>query len=266
MSSSNARLNVFPTRMALTNMQARLRGARSGHGLLKKKSDALTVKFRIITRKIIESKALMGDILKAAHFSFAQVNLVAPDLGNTIVQSAGQATLKTRAKLDNIAGVQIPQFETFWEGTDTYELTGLGRGGPQIQNSKKAWREASRLLIELASLQTSFLVLDEVIKLTNRRVNAIEHVIIPRIENTVNYIKSELDEQDREEFFRLKKIQDKKKANKAREEVTRTERLAAAAALAETRRGASDAGGAKAPVRSALAMDDDNDDDELLNL
>lgn len=50
------------------------------------------------------------------------------------------------------------------------------------------------------------MILDEVIKLTNRRVNAIEHVIIPRYENTIKYILSELDEQDREEFFRLAKF------------------------------------------------------------
>lgn len=46
------------------------------------------------------------------------------------------------------------------------------------------------------------MILDEVIKLTNRRVNAIEHIIIPRYENTIKFIISELDEQDREEFFR----------------------------------------------------------------
>jgi len=66
-------------------------------------------------------------------------------------------------------------------------------------------------IVELASLQTAFLKLDEVIRVTNRRVNAIEHVVIPRLENTVNYIISELDEREREEFYRLKKIQDKKK-------------------------------------------------------
>jgi V-type H+-transporting ATPase subunit D len=54
-------------------------------------------------------------------------------------------------------------------------------------------------------------ILDEVIKITNRRVNAIEFVIIPKIENTIKFVTSELDEQDREEFFRLKKVQGKKK-------------------------------------------------------
>jgi V-type H+-transporting ATPase subunit D len=54
-------------------------------------------------------------------------------------------------------------------------------------------------------------ILDEVIKVTNRRVNALEHVLIPRTENTIKYINSELDELDREEFYRLKKVQGKKK-------------------------------------------------------
>ncbi len=65
------------------------------------------------------------------------------------------------------------------------------------------------------------MILDEVIKVTNRRVNAIEHVIIPKIENTIHYITSELDEQDREEFFRLKKVQQKKKNRKADEDKAR---------------------------------------------
>jgi len=62
------------------------------------------------------------------------------------------------------------------------------------------------------------LTLDEVIKITNRRVNAIEHVIKPKIERTIAYVITELDEGEREEFFRLKKIQAKKKRDiKARE-------------------------------------------------
>src|SRR3954471_3402947 len=85
-----------------------------------------------------------------------------------------------------------------------FELTGLGRGGQQIQRCKETYQKAVETLVELASLQTAFMILDEVIKATNRRVNAIEHVIMPRYENTIRFIISELDEQDREEFFRLK--------------------------------------------------------------
>jgi V-type H+-transporting ATPase subunit D len=98
-------------------------------------------------------------------------------------------------------------------------LTGLGRGGKQIQKCKKAYKEALQTLVELASLQTAFLTLDQAIKTTNRRVNALENVVTPRLENTVSYIKGELDELEREEFFRLKKVQAKKKKDaKEREE------------------------------------------------
>ena len=72
--------------------------------------------------------------------------------------------------------------------------------------------------MELASLQTAFLTLEMAIKTTNRRVNALENVVTPRLENTVSYIKGELDELEREEFFRLKKVQAKKKKDAAKAE------------------------------------------------
>jgi V-type H+-transporting ATPase subunit D len=121
------------------------------------------------------------------------------------------------------------------------DLTGLSRGGQQMKKLRENYEKAIEVLIDLASLQSSFITLDEVIKVTNRRVNAIEHgmrmfrkysfcllklfnyffiyqVIIPKIENTVKYIISELDEMEREEFFRLKKIQEKNRRIKEEEE------------------------------------------------
>ena len=73
-------------------------------------------------------------------------------------------------------------------------------------------------MIGIASLQTQFTAVERVLKVTKRRVNALEFVVIPRIETTIKWIESELDELDREDFFRLKVVQDKKKEAKEIEE------------------------------------------------
>ena len=96
--------------------------------------------------------------------------------------------------LSNLGGREIQIFSL----RSTYIIPVSDR--PQVL--KKNYARAVELLVELASLQTSFVTLDEVIKTTNRRVNAIEHVVIPKIQRTLDYIISELDELEREEFFR----------------------------------------------------------------
>ncbi|KAL7057069.1 hypothetical protein AAHC03_019251 [Spirometra sp. Aus1] len=197
-------------------MKAQLLGAQKGHSLLKKKSDALTIRFRSILSKIIEAKMAMGDVMREANFSLAAVKFASiANINQLVIQNVAKAQIKVKLTKDNVAGVTLPIFQTFTEGSDAYELTGLSGGGQQIDKLKKAYARAVELLVNLASLQTSFVTLDGVIKVTNRRVNAIEHVIIPRVERTIQYIIQELDEREREEFFRLKKVQEKKKRVKA---------------------------------------------------
>jgi len=220
--SSKDRFNVFPSRMAQTIMKGRLKGAQTGHNLLKKKADALAIRFRSILKKIIDTKMLMGDVMKTAAFSLAEAKFAtSADFTQVVIQSVNKAQIKIRTKRDNVAGVILPSFESFNDGGDTFELTGLGRGGIQLQRLKRNYGEGIKILIELATLQTSFVILDDVIKVTNRRVNAIEHVIIPKITRTINYIISELDEMESEEFYRLKKVQEKKKQARALQEKRR---------------------------------------------
>ncbi|KAI7829295.1 vacuolar ATP synthase subunit D [Kickxella alabastrina] len=197
--------------MNLTVTKTRLKGAQTGHSLLKRKSEALTTRFRAIVRKIEDAKLKMGRVMQNASFSLAEVAYITGDISYQVRESAKHATFRVSAKQDNVSGVLLPAFEPAMQPGSQFELTGLGRGGQQIQRARAVYTKAVETLVELASLQTAFVILDEVIKLTNRRVNAIEYVIIPRIENTISYINSELDEQDREEFYRLKKIQGKKK-------------------------------------------------------
>lgn len=145
---------------------------------------------------------LMGDVMKEASFSMAEVKFVSGDINQYVLQNISTAQIKIRSKKDNVAGVNLPVFETFSEGADRYELTAIARGGQSVAKLKKCFNQAVQLLVDLASMQTSFITLDAAIKVTNRRVNAIEHVIIPRIERTLAYIISELDELEREEFYR----------------------------------------------------------------
>lgn len=142
---------------------------------------------------------------------------VGNDFNTIVLQNVNKAQTKVRTKKENVAGVNLPIFEAYQDSGDTWELAGLARGGQQLSKLKKNYARAVQLLVDLASLQTSFITLDEVIKVTNRRVNALEHVLIPRIERTLAYIITELDEREREEFYRLKKVVEKKKINQEAE-------------------------------------------------
>uniref|UniRef100_A0A8C6BP38 V-type proton ATPase subunit D n=2 Tax=Odontoceti TaxID=9722 RepID=A0A8C6BP38_MONMO len=154
--SAKDRIEIFPSRMAQTIMRARLKGAQTGRNLLKKKSDALTLRFRQILKKIIETKMLMGEVMREAAFSLAEAKFTAGDFSTTVIQNVNKAQVKIRAKKDNVAGVTLPVFEHYHEGTDSYELTGLARGGEQLAKLKRNYAKAVELLVELASLQSSF--------------------------------------------------------------------------------------------------------------
>lgn len=242
MSGTGARENVFATRMALTNTKLRLKGAQTGHSLLAKKRDALTTRFRAILRKVDEvcssistwyapllTCLALGQKEDGSRYATCVLFHGWSDICNwrhrvpcagageaSYFQSkskarerfwCGSACIRSRQN-GGIWFVVYRQLNKYMRETwrtlfKDFNLTGLGRGGQQIIKAKEVYAKAIETLVELASLQTAFTILDEVIRATNRRVNAIEHVVMPRLDNTIKYIMSELDEMDREEFFRF---------------------------------------------------------------
>merc|ERR1712029_238016 len=133
----------------------------------------------------------------------------------------GAPAITCKLKTDNVAGVSIPAFYLTHdpEKNTALETLGVAHGGAVIKSCRDTYLKATIQLIRLASLQCAFTTLDEEIKMTSRRVNALEYVLIPRIESTIHYITQEMDEQAREEFFRVKKVVEKKKAKLAKEKL-----------------------------------------------
>ena len=122
-----------------------------------------------------------------------------------------QASVRVQTHQDNVAGVKLPVFNQYETGVaeESYSL-GLGGGGRKIQVCRNKYGDYLQSLVKLASLQTSFIAMDEALKITNRRVNALENVTIPRIRAVIDYINRELDELEREDFSRLKMVKKKK--------------------------------------------------------
>jgi len=227
-----ARLAVFPTRQNLQVMKVKLTGAKKGHSLLKKKADALTMRLRALLKNILQAKEDMGAAFREGNFALAEVKYAAGDINTMVKESVGSAQKRVEIRVDNIAGVKVPVFKAVDTGAASLDLTGLSKGGQQISKARTTFAKAVDVLVQLATLQTSFTILDEAIKVTSRRVNALDTVVIPRITSTVEYIKSELDELEREEFFRLKRSQDKKKAEIVKKAAAKKAKELAAAAAA----------------------------------
>jgi len=222
-----ARLAVFPTRQNLQVMKVKLTGAKKGHSLLKKKADALTMRLRLLLKDILQAKEDMGVAFKDGNFALAEVKYAAGDIKPMVIESVGQAQKRVEIRIDNIAGVKVPVFKAIDTGAAQADLTGLSKGGQQVAKARTTFAKAVDVLVQLATLQSSFMILDQAIKVCSRRVNALDTVVIPKITNTVEYIKSELDELEREEFFRLKRSQDKKKQELQKKKLEKLAKLAA---------------------------------------
>lgn len=200
------------------------KAAESGFRLLKKKADALKVRFRDYAKMIAETKGTMAVDASNAFFSLTQAEYAAGNFKQKVAEGTMSARIRVGAGVDNVAGVKLPVFTKYETGAavDNQSL-GLVGGGKKIVAVREKFTHLLTILIKLASLQTSFVTLDEALKVTNRRVNALENVTIPKIQHILDYISRELDELEREDFTRLKIVkkgkersENERAANKAK--------------------------------------------------
>merc|ERR550514_2039117 len=179
---------------------------------------------------MILTKKRVGAGMKEAAYSLAKANWAAngADISSSVLESARKPSVTMKLAADNVAGVYLPTFVMTHDPTKDSQLTlGVASGGQVIQSCREQHVKTLQLIIKMASLQTSFVTLDEEIKMTSRRVNALEYVIIPRIDDIIAYINQEMDEQTREEFFRVKKVVEKKRQRMVKEAEENAAELAA---------------------------------------
>ena len=193
-------------------------------------------------KRVVITKRRMGKDFNECQLEMAQANFAAGDFGVTVRDSVKTKTnCRVVISTENIAGVQQPTFHLRgMNENDDDTMIGMTGGGQAIMRTKERFQRYLKLLVEIASLQTQFVTIDRVIKVTNRRVNALEFVIIPQIEHTIKWIEGELDELDREDFYRLKCVQDKKKEAKEDEAKELKMKMAAARGEADANDGEED--------------------------
>lgn len=205
-----ARLNVNPTRMELTNLKKKLTTARRGHKLLKDKRDELMRRFMDEVR---ENKALRKRVeekIKEASVNFAVAKSV---LGDAQVESALMMPMQ-EMQVDitqrNVMSVLIPEFHSSFKTADASDIYpyGFAFTSSELDDAVKFLSDIMPDLLRLAEIEKTCQLLASEIEKTRRRVNALEHVMIPQYEETIKYITMKLEENERGTTTRIMKVKD----------------------------------------------------------
>jgi V/A-type H+-transporting ATPase subunit D len=198
---------INPTRMELLKLKDREKLAVKGHSLLKEKRNALIMEFFNILERVKGSRENVEDTLKEAYKDLTAAQVVMGDLA--VKKSAMSVKESVEIDIDSrsVMGVVVPLIES-----QTSQRTMVERGYGFLDTSVKLdeaaskFEESLKLIIELGEIEKTIILLAGEIESTKRRVNALEHIIIPKLENTVKYIEMRLEEMERENFVRLKMI------------------------------------------------------------
>ncbi len=203
-----ATLNVNPTRMELKKLKIRLTTARRGHKLLKDKRDELMKRFLDIVR---ENKALRVEVekmLSLANRGFAAASSVMS--GKVLEQSlmCPVKSVEMSVEYKNIMSVEVPEFDfAESDGGSIYPYGNAFVTG-ELDDAVDGLASVMSSLLRLAEKEKAAQLLAGEIEKTRRRVNALEYVMIPQLEETIRMITMKLDENERGNLTRLMKVKD----------------------------------------------------------
>jgi len=197
---------VKPTRMALLEIRKKLDLAEKGHKLLEEKRDALVEKFFKIIDKRKELHQKVNKDIKNAFLSLIQAQML---IGEDRVEELSFLTEyigEIRLDKDNIMGVKIPVIDESNLKKDLSFKYGFLETSARFDDAQKKFKDLIFVLVELSDLESSVHALSSEIEKTKRRVNVLENNLIPKLKSTRKYIEMQLEEREREDFFRRKRI------------------------------------------------------------
>ncbi|MDR5672724.1 V-type ATP synthase subunit D [Halalkaliarchaeum sp. AArc-GB] len=222
--------DVKPTRKNLMAIEDRIELSERGHDTLEQKRDGLIMEFMDILDQAKDVRSQLDADYEAAQ---RKINMARAMEGDVAVRGAAAALkehpeITTQSK--NIMGVVVPQIESTKVRKNLEERGyGLLGSSARIDETADAYEQLLETIILAAEVETAMKKMLEEIETTKRRVNALEFKLLPELYDNKEYIEQKLEEQEREEIFRLKKIKAKKEEEEAEEK-------AEAAANAETAR------------------------------
>ncbi len=205
-----ASTQINPTRMELTRLKKKLATAMKGHKLLKDKRDELMRQFLDMVR---ENKALRERVeegIKKANQNFVLANAVMRSEVTKTALMAPKQSVSVDVSSKNVMSVEIPVFNCKTRTADANDIYsyGLGFTSSDLDFAVKSLAEVFPDMLRLAEVEKSCKLMATEIEKTRRRVNALEHVVIPETQRNIKYITMKLDENERSTQIRLMKVKD----------------------------------------------------------
>ncbi len=205
-----ARTQVNPTRMELTKQKKKLVSAVRGHKLLKDKRDELMRQFLELVRENMELREKVEAAIKAANVNFviARAGMSQQTLTTALMASKQKLDLFCDSK--NVMSVEIPQFTVKTKTADENDIYSYGFAFTtgDLDDAVKSLADVQQDMLRLAEVEKACQRMSIEIEKTRRRVNALEHVLIPEAQANIKYITMKLDENERSTQSRLMKVKD----------------------------------------------------------